>query len=310
VDRTTVLLVLFAALTALALALLLAGLALARRLFGPRRMPALPLVLRHPETGQPLTSRDAEPQDFDAEFARLVGDADVPLGPLELVLAVLTGALVAGGIAWIWYDEPLTGMVAALVVLLLFPPLLLARRARRRMTLREQLPMVLDLMARAVRAGQSLDQAVGLIGAQSPPPWGPQFRLAARQLESGLSVQAAVAALWRRTRITEVQELLTVLTVHRQTGGNLSLMLERLAANARDRLDFHRQFRSATAGARYATILMLVAFVVVFGYFFLNENEYSRAFLQTPEGTAALAAAIGLMALGIGWIQRILRVDY
>lgn len=309
-DRTSLSLLLFAAFTAIALAVLLVVAAVTRRLFGPRREPELPLILRHSGTGQPLTSLDAEPQDLDAEFERLVGDAGVPLGPVELVLAVLTGALAAGGIAWIWYDEPLMGMAGALVVILLFPPLLLVRRTRQRMILREQLPMVLDLMARAVRAGQSLDQAISLIGAQSPAPWGPQFRIAARQLESGLSVQSAVAALWRRTRIAEVHELLTVLTVHRQTGGNLSLMLERLAANARDRLDFHRQFRAATSGARYATILMLVAFVAVCGVFFLNDNDYSRKFLQQPEGAAAVGVALGLMVVGTWWIQRILRVDY
>jgi tight adherence protein B len=313
VDRTSVSLLVFAAFTAIALAFLLAGLALFRRLFGrrlARRVPPPPLILRRPDTGQPLTSLDAEPRDFDAEFARLVSDSDLPLGAVELVLAVLACALLAGGVAWIWNDEPLVGIAGALTVILLFPPVLLARRARRRLTLREQLPMMLDLIARAVRAGQSLDQAFALIGAQSPPPWGPQFRVAARQLESGLSVQAAVAALWRRTRVTEVQELLTVLTVHRQTGGNLSDMLERLAANARDRLDFHRQFRSATAGARYATVLMLVAFVAVFGFFFVNDSEYSQAFLRKPEGLTAVGLAVGLMALGIWWIQRVLRVDY
>lgn len=312
-DRTSVLLLLFAAMTALALGLLLAVMALVRRLFGPRwarQAVPPPLIQRQARTGLPLTSLDAEPQDFDAEFERVVSDSDLPLGPFELVLAVVTCALLAGGVAWIWNDEPLMGMAAALVVIVLFPPLLMARRSRRRLTLREQFPMVLDLMARAVRAGQSLDQAVSLIGEQSPPPWGPQFRIAARQLESGLSVQAAVAALRRRTRIMEVQELLTVLTVHRQTGGNLSAMLERLAANARDRLDFHRQFRAATSGARYATITILVAFVILFGFFFVNDNEYSQAFFQKPEGAAATALAFGLMALGLWWIQRILRVDY
>jgi hypothetical protein len=55
---------------------------------------------------------------------------------------------------------------------------------------------------------------------------------------------------------------------------------------------------------------MLVAFVAVFGFFFVNDSEYSQAFLRKPEGLTAVGLAVGLMALGIWWIQRVLRVDY
>ena len=178
------------------------------------------------------------------------------------------------------------------------------------MHLREALPPVLDLIARACRSGESLDQAIALVGTQAAAPWGAQFQICDRQMQAGLSVASAFTTLWRRTHVPEIRDLQLVATVHRQTGGNLAAMLEKLADNARDRLDFQRQFRSATAGPRFGSLVMTLVFVGVVGLLFLYDNEYSTRYFERPEGWSITAFGCGLLGVGLLWINRILRVDY
>jgi tight adherence protein B len=314
-DPSSWSLLVFAALTALALAVLLPALGLVRWVLGrasDRRVgeasppPLLPAYLRE---GRPPAEGEGEPVDLDTAFARLVGEARLPLGPWEFALTVVAGALLVGGGLLLWTDAVAPGLAGAALTVLLAVPLLRLRRARLVAAMRAGWPEVIELMARAVRAGQGVDRALELVGAQAPEPWAAQFRACARQVQVGLSVRAAVGAMARRTRLPEVHELGTVLAVHRQTGGSLGRMLERLAALARDRLAVERQFRAATAGARFATALMVLMLVLGLLFLFVYEPDAGRPYLQRPEGLAILATAAGLATLGLGWVHAVLRLD-
>src|SRR4029078_9732886 len=122
----------------------------------------------------------------------------------------------------------------------------LYRRADRINRIREQLPSSMEMMSRAVRADETLDQAVDGAGRTTETPLGIEWRRAARHLDLGLSVPAAMKSMTKRAPLMQMRILSTALNVQRRTGGNLPTTLERLSHVIRDRLSYQRQFKAAT----------------------------------------------------------------
>jgi tight adherence protein B len=246
----------------------------------------------------------------DRAFNRLAVESGAVWSPLAALMLILACGLAAGGAAFIWYDDLLAGLAAAPGGMLVGLLALLFWRARRLRNIQQQLPEVLDLLARAVRAGESLEQATDLVGREMAGPLGAEFRRVAQQLQMGLSINAVMRALARRVRLMEVRILATALMVHRRTGGNLPLTIDRLAGVVRDRLNYRRQFRAATAGGRFATVLITVIGPLVTLYMLTCQPEYIRSLLAQPLGWTLLGVAILMQVVGLSWIVGLLRTRY
>ena len=78
------------------------------------------------------------------------------------------------------------------------------------------------------RAGQTLDQAIVPLGDHSPEPLAKEFRWCAKQMGMGLALPAVMRSLMQRVRLYDLRIIATALIVHRHTGGNVVLVLERL----------------------------------------------------------------------------------
>jgi tight adherence protein B len=225
------------------------------------------------------------------------------------LVAAALGLMLAGSVL-LWRDDMLEAAGALGLGFLSVIGYYRYRRAKRLAEIREQLPDVMELLARAVRAGESLDQAVQLVGTTVAKPLGPEFSRLARQLEMGLSIDAAMRAMSRRAPVTEIRILASTLMVQRETGGSLSVTLERLSAVIRDRLSYHRQFKAATGAGRFSTLLIGIAGPLIAAYLFVFQREYFNKFTESYPGQMLLGTAILLQVIGFLWIYRLLKSDY
>lgn len=246
---------------------------------------------------------------LDQAFDRMVLETGLDLSPGTAFLMLLAAALLAGSVLFLYRDDPLAGLLGAAVGLILPLFYLKFRQMRRLQAVQEELPPALDLMARAVRAGQSLDQAITFLGEEAGGVLGKEFAQCAQQLEMGLSVAAAMQNLTRRLRVTELRMLATTLTVHRQTGGNLPVALERIAGVVRDRLNYRRQMRASTGAGRTSAMLIAVLSPLLYAVMFLWQPEHVGVLLDNNLGQAMLVAALVLEVLGIVWVLALLQSD-
>jgi tight adherence protein B len=302
-----------------ALACAIAGLGLlARDIFGRRQRVAEDRVLERPsETGvaQLPTVFDEPPARswlgrLDQGFNRLVAESGLAMEPMAAFLLMLLCGLALAGTLFLWREQELLA-IAGMAVGMVLPLIYLAiRRNRRRRAMQEQLPDVLELLARGVRAGESLDQAIALVGEDSPPPLGIEFRRCARQMEMGLSLQAAMRSLVRRVPLMEARIMASALLVQRASGGNLATTMERLAAVVRDRLSYRRQFRATTAAGRYGATLIALVGPIVLLVLAIWQPEYAANFFTEPFGWILIGAAFVLNLLGLIWVFSLLRTDY
>jgi tight adherence protein B len=270
---------------------------------GPVRLRRLPRRSGDSSKGGPLKS-------FDRWFERLVRETGLGMTAVEaMLLLVLCGTALAAAM-FVWNEQPLTATIGMLLGMAAALVYLVVRRMRHVKLLQEQLPTALDMLARGLRAGQSLDEALELVGQRSPQPLAKEFRFCAHQLAMGLSMPAVMRSLVDRVRLFDVRIFTTTLAVHRQTGGNVAKVLERLASVIRDRLNYRRQLRATTGAGRLSAILIAMIGPLLFVYLFWFHPQYLHAMLDSSLGRTMLMVAILLEVTGLVWTARLLKPTY
>jgi tight adherence protein B len=171
---------------------------------------------------------------------------------------------------------------------------------------RAQLPVVVSVIAAYVRAGRSLRQAVADAAGDVPEPSAAALREAAARVALGATPDEALAAFGADP---DVAHLRAVVEMQARTGGDLVLLLERMADVLRSREELRRAASVATAQAR-ATGRMVTgmpAFGV--GALWLLDGPGFGLVLGSPLGWAALLGSAILAAAGHLLIRRIAAIE-
>lgn len=260
------------------------------------------------------TFRDTAPagliEKLDLYLERTLYWSGTSMTPMEAALMAVLVAVGVGGAIYVAVENEMLAAIGALGGLVSLAVVLEVRKRKRLKRYELQFPAALDLLARAVRAGESVEQAMAVVGEAMGDPVGPEFQRCARQLELGLSLGACMRALGRRVDQMDTRIFATTLSVHREAGGNLPVTLERLAEVIRDRMSYHRQLRSVTAAGRFSALLIAVVGPLLFAYFFLVQPEYGGRLLHDPLGRWLLVYAVGAELIGLTWIFRMIRSEY
>lgn len=246
---------------------------------------------------------------IDQAFDRLILETGFDVTPLVAFLGLLASGLLIGGSFWVYFDQMLVGVCGMMIGMAVPLVVMSIHRRRRLRAVREQLPSVLDLLSRAVRAGSSADGAIRLVGEEAGGVLGHEFRLCARQINLGRSLASAIQSLSVRVRVVELRILATTLSVQRQTGGNLAQTLDRMSAVIRDRLSAHRQMRAATGAGRASVLLIATISPIAYVIMFFWQPEHMQIMLDDPMGHMMLTAAIVLEVVGLLWVAALLRQD-
>ncbi len=278
-----------------------------RDIFGSKATPEPRTTIRR--LPRPAEEAPSGVGKFDQWFERTLYLSGWELTPTAAMLLHLLVALALGGAVFVFTENILlTGIVAVAGFTLVLTILIAAQRRRVRKFV-EQFPGSLDLLARAVRAGESLDQAIDLVGNSSREPLSTEFRRVAGQLEMGLSVSAAMKSLTTRMDLVDVRIFANTVSMHREVGGNLATTLERLAEVIRDRRAFHRQLKSVTGAGRFTALFIATLGPLLFGYMFFFQRQYAESLLNDPVGRVLLGYAVVSQLVGLFWVSRLLKSD-
>jgi tight adherence protein B len=217
-------------------------------------------------------------------------------------------AALAGGGAGLVLGRPVLALVLAAAGAYL--PLFLLRRAARKRTaaLERQLPDALDLVARALRAGHAFSGALRLAADEFPEPLGPELRTVVEEVNLGLDLDAALAALASRFELADLTFFVVSVAIQRDTGGNLAEIVSTIARLVRERFKLHGKVRVLSAEGRLsAGILLALPFLVALAIFFLN-RDYLGLLAENPLGRFMVALALGMMTVGVLIIRKMVAI--
>jgi tight adherence protein B len=235
----------------------------------------------------------------------LLEQANLPWQPWHLLFLIGASALVLGACG-AWLAGLILGIPAALIGAgLPLLGVLLKRKARREKFL-AQVPVALELMARVIRSGHSVSQALQAVAESLEQPIAGEFADCQKQQSLGLSPELTFQELARRTGVVEMRIFVMAVLIQRQVGGNLSEVLERLAMLVRARLRLRSQVKALTAEGRLQGATLLALPFLMFGAMMVVNRGYAE---ELFEHVPLLVATGVSMLIGMLWIRRIVNFD-
>jgi len=183
------------------------------------------------------------------------------------------------------------------------------KRTRRLRAFEETFPEALDLIARALKAGHAFATGLKMVADEMAEPIGPEFRKTFDEQNFGLPLKDALANLTVRIPLLDVRFFSTAVLIQRETGGNLSEILENLAHVVRERFKILRQVRVYTAHGRLTgyVLLGLPVFLAV-ALMFINPEHMQLLFTERI-GHMMLGATVVMQTVGYFWIKQVVKIE-
>ena len=232
----------------------------------------------------------------------------ITVGTLVMLSALLAliGFAVVKTVTYYTY----LGLIAAPLFGML--PYLFVRYARsRRMQLfEEQFPESIELIARALRAGHAFPTGLQMVADEIPDPVGAEFKLVYDRQNFGMSLNDALKGLAERVPILDAKFFATAVLTQRETGGNLSEVLDNLAGVIRERFKVKRQVRVVTAHGRItgwilAALPPALALILTF-----VSPEHMKTMITDPLGIQMLAVGGTMQVIGTLIIRKLVNIRY
>lgn len=239
---------------------------------------------------------------------RLLQQAGVAIN-VAAVIGLTAAAAIALGLGALLLRMPWIVVIVAACIGGALPGVYVLNARRERLTLiDEQLPDALELMSRALQAGHAFPSALQMAGEELPQPIGNEFHLAFEEVNYGIPVHTALENLAARVPSTDLQYFVVAVLIQRESGGNLSELLNSIAGLIRSRLTFQRSVRVLTAEGRLsAQILAVLPFALAAAIQVVSPGFLSILW-QSPKGLHILEAAAAAMLVGFFWMWRLTKL--
>jgi len=237
---------------------------------------------------QPLDDRPGLIQSFMERFGNidlLFEQADTSLTIAKLLAISLAMAVVGSVLAVALGIHP--ALVPLVGILLGTLPLvwLLWRRKRRLKAFASQLPDALEMLARSLRAGQSLGFGFNMVATEMPLPISKEFSHVFEEQNLGIPLDDTLRNLTDRIPNLDLKFFATAVILQRQTGGDLAEILDKIGSLIRDRFRIWGQVQALTGEGRLSGVILLSLPFVLFAAVYQLNRGYVMVLFNDPLGT-------------------------
>ena len=260
-------------------------------------------------SGVPALNRAMMKWSWSTRFRDYVAQAGIKTRPGKIILTC--GALAVLGYlvmsyVYGWFPVPVVAAAVAGAMPLAYVAL---KRRKRLRTFEELFPEALDLLNRAIRAGHAFTTGLGMIATEAPEPVAGEFRATFEEQNFGLPLRDALQNLTERVPLIDVRFFVTALLIQKETGGNLTEILDNLAHVIRDRFRIYRDIKAKSAHGRLtAGILIALPPLMVVSFQIVNPN-YMPVLFNDRAGPYILAGAAIWQLLGSLLLWKIVSIE-
>jgi len=238
--------------------------------------------------------------DLSAMFLFVEPGQIVRLNLAAMLVLALGGAWIAG---------PSCAALAAVAGFFAPAAAIAAYRRRRVRRFDAQLTEALQQMANALRAGQTLQQAIEHAGRDADRPLRQEFGLVTKEIKLGVPLDEALAAMADRVLSQDLELVATSTGIARQLGGNLAEMFDAIGATIRERFRLEGKIAALTSQGKLQGLI--VASLPLFIGLFLDSYrpDLIAPMFESAYGYLLVGAVVVLQAAGFVAIRRIVAVD-
>jgi tight adherence protein B len=184
------------------------------------------------------------------------------------------------------------------------------KRTKRVLRFEEQFPEALALISRALKAGHTFTTGLGMVAEEMPAPIGPEFKLLYDQQNYGMPLPDALKEFAGRVPLLDARFFVTAVLIQRESGGNLSEVLDNLATVIRDRFRVKRQIRVISAHARMTGWVLIGVPPALACVMFLINADHWETMTGSQLGINMMIGAIVMQIIGSLIIRKLVQIEY
>jgi tight adherence protein B len=269
----------------------------------------LDMRLRRPSARRGVKASASLPSKLWEQLNAELAAAGNSIGTLHLAIAGGIAAVAVIGLSQLFLglDAVLTIVLAAAAASL--APLRLLRFAQHRYQNKflDIFPDALDLVARAVKAGLPVFDAMEVAAKEIPAPVGSEFEKTLEEVRIGVEIDEALRNTANRIRVPDFYFYMVALVVQRRTGGSLAETLGNLSAIIRRRKELRLKVRALSAEAKASVwVLSILPFLTAAGMMVMNRDLMSALFTD-PRGRFMVGLALVSLVAGIAVMSRMIK---
>jgi len=238
---------------------------------------------------------------------KMIEQADANIKPSALVGIGVAAAAVTGIVAGLLVNVYVAPVVALIALGMPFMWLSF-KRGSRLSKFANQLPEALELMARALRAGHSLASGLHAVSEEMPAPIAKEFGRVYEEQNLGVSIEDALKNLLERVPNLDLKFFVTSVVIQRQTGGDLSEILERIGHVIRERIKILGQVKALTAEGRLSGIVLVALPIGLFILMLFMKPDYIELLWKDPMGVKMSIGAVVSVLIGTFAIKKIVDI--
>ena len=234
--------------------------------------------------------------------------AAIEMSPAQFGMVALIVSSTAGLVTFLCTQNFLWFTLASACSLPL-PLLVVAYKRRKRgKAFESQLPQALELMARALRTGNSFSFSLKFVAEEMGEPIAAEFGATHKEQEFGIPLEACLKHLSNRIACEDIRFFALSIIVQRETGGDLAEVLDKCAHVIRERYRIFGQVKALTAEGRLSGYVLSALPVIMFFAINVINPEYSKQLVTTQTGHHMLIFACIMQLLGMLVIKKIVSI--
>ena len=208
-----------------------------------------------------------------------------------------------------WLRTVAIGTISAVVAFLAPRFYLRSLKKQRLAKFNEQLEDALLSMSSALKAGFSITQALENVASENRYPISFEFTLLLQEIRLGVQFDTALRKMADRLESQDFELVAVAIITARQTGGELTSVLEELAGVIRERMRIMQRVRALTSqGRMQAWLIACVPFLLMFAMMRLAP-DLMDAFFGSFVGILVLLSVVVMVVCGFLWIRKITTID-
>jgi len=238
----------------------------------------------------------------------LLYQAGVSMRVGMFLMVIAAGAMLAYFVGYIMFSRLLhallfmvVGGVAPLLVVL-------HKKSVRMRAFTEEFPDALDLLVSALRAGISFSSAMQIVADESPEPIRSEFAIVVEEQALGLEMREALTNMANRVDSIDLKFFATAVVLQRDTGGNLTEVLDNTSRLIRDRFRILGDIQTFTAQGRLTGAILTCLPLALAIFMVIVAPEYFHKMWDHPTGRAVLGFAAFMQLLGSLAIRQIVNI--
>ncbi|MEZ5691083.1 MAG: type II secretion system F family protein [Rickettsiales bacterium] len=275
----------------------------------PKVMRELSLRRKNLES-KGLSSILLKPLPNSKRIAILLDNAGIKITPKQFILRrFVTVLLIIAGAAIFKFSVLMSIPVALIAGIWLPFKIIKMKMEKRSREFLRAFPEAIDLIVRGLRSGLPVSDSIVQVSTELPDPIGSVFATVANKMKLGISLEKSLLETAKELNLREFHFFTTSIILQRETGGNLSEILNNLSDVLRSRFMMKMKIKAITSEARASAVIIgSLPFVVAAAVMFVSPN-YLKPLIEEEGGNQALAVAFGMLSFGIWSMNRMSRFE-